>query len=60
MKKLWRKEEAVTEAVAATGSEAAASGSAAGNERRAQNPYLDDRRAWNSHVDRAYSAQHTW
>ena len=60
MKKLWRKEEAVTEAAAATGSEAAASGSAAGIERRAQNPYLDDRRAWNSHVDRAYSAQHTW
>jgi type IV secretion system protein VirB5 len=29
-------------------------------EGRAANPYLDARRAWNSHVDRAYSGQHTW
>jgi type IV secretory pathway TrbF-like protein len=27
---------------------------------RTPNPYLDARRAWNSYVDRAYSAQHTW
>jgi type IV secretion system protein VirB5 len=24
------------------------------------NPYLDARASWNSHVDRAFSAQHTW
>jgi len=58
MKSLWRKEEAV--AAAGTGPEPAAPSQGASKECRAPNPYLDERRAWNSHADRAYSAQHTW
>ena len=57
MKSWWRKEAA---AAAGPGARSAAPDSEAGNERRAPNPYLDGRRAWNSHVDRAYAAQHTW
>ena len=53
MKNLWRKEAA---AVAAAGAGAGSDK----NEGPAPNPYLDARRAWNSHVDRAYAAQHTW
>jgi len=57
MKSWWRNEAA---AAAGPGAHPAAPGSGAGNERRAANPYLDGRRAWNSQVDRAYAAQHTW
>ena len=57
MKSWWRKEAA---AAAGPGAHPAAPDSGAGDERRAPNPYLDGRRAWNSHVDRAYAAQHTW
>ena len=53
MKKLWRKEAAAA-AVARTGAGSDKTGV------QAPNPYLDARRAWNSHVDRAYAAQHTW
>src|SRR6516164_1949077 len=53
MKKLWRKE-AAAEAVARTGA------GSEKNEDPTPNPYLDARRTWNSHVDRAYAAQHTW
>jgi len=58
MKSLWA-------AVAAAGTgaepvEPAAPSQGASNERRAPNSYLDGRQAWNSHVDRAYAAQHTW
>jgi len=60
MKSLWRKEEAVAVAAAGTGPEPAAPSQGASKECRAPNPYLDERRAWNSHADRAYSAQHTW
>jgi type IV secretion system protein VirB5 len=53
MKNLWTKKEAAVAAAApGAGSEK--------SERPAPNPYLDARRAWNSHVDRAYAAQHTW
>lgn len=58
MKSFWKKAEA--------GLAAAGDGPAAGRpsqpdgQQRAPNPYLDARRAWNSHVDRAYAAQHTW
>ena len=55
MKNLWRKE-----AAAGTGTGPAALAQGDKNEGRAPNPYLDSRRAWNSHVDRAYAAQHTW
>jgi type IV secretion system protein VirB5 len=50
MKSWWRKEAAATAGPA--------SGGPVDGERRT--PYLDARRAWNSHVDRAYAAQHTW
>ena len=53
MKKLWRKEAAAA-AVARTGA------GSEKNEDPTPNPYLDARRTWNSHVDRAYAAQHTW
>jgi len=59
MKSWWRKE-AVEAVAAGTGTEPATPSQGASNERRAANPYLDGRRAWNSHVDRAYGAQHTW
>jgi type IV secretion system protein TrbF len=58
--KSWRRKEAATVAAAGTGADPAAPDSRASNERRAPNPYLDGRRGWNSHVDRAYAAQHTW
>jgi type IV secretory pathway TrbF-like protein len=59
MKSWWKKEVA---SAGAAGSGAASAALAPGekDERRAPNPYLDGRRAWNSHVDRAYAAQHTW
>ena len=60
MKSLWRKEEAVAVAAPGTGPEPAAPSQGASKECRAPNPYLDERRAWNSHADRAYAAQHTW
>jgi len=47
-------------AIAVEGREEGAGAQPPKTEGRAPNPYLDDRRAWNSHVDRAYSAQHTW
>ena len=53
MKNLWRKEAAAA-AVARTGAGSDKTGD------QAPNPYLDARRTWNSHVDRAYAAQHTW
>jgi type IV secretion system protein VirB5 len=31
-----------------------------GEDGRKANPYLDARRSWNSHVDRAFAAQHAW
>jgi type IV secretory pathway TrbF-like protein len=59
MKSFWKKAE-VGLAAAGIGAEPAAPSHGASDERRAPNPYLDARRAWNSHVDRAYAAQHTW
>jgi type IV secretion system protein TrbF len=47
-------------AIAVEGREEGAGAEPPKAERRASNPYLDGRRAWNSHVDRAYAAQHTW
>jgi type IV secretion system protein TrbF len=59
LKNWWRKE-AAAPVTAGTGTVPAALDSGTTNERHAPNPYLDARRGWNSHVDRAYSAQHTW
>jgi type IV secretory pathway TrbF-like protein len=58
MKSLWWRKEAA--AVAAAGAEPAALAQDDDKGRRALNPYLDGRRGWNSHVDRAYAAHHTW
>ena len=62
MRNWWRKEATVMAVPAETeaGSAEEPVQSPSKNQRRAPNPYLDGRRAWNSHVDRAYSAQHTW
>ena len=54
MKSLWWRKEA------AAGAEPAALAQDDDRGRRLQNPYLDGRRGWNSLVDRAYAAQHTW
>lgn len=52
----WRKEVAVV-----TAGHSPAGGEASGGESgREANPYLDARRGWNSHVDRAFAAQHAW
>jgi type IV secretion system protein VirB5 len=59
MRGWWRKEAVAAATAAGAGGEPAA-GAPADGERGAPNPYLDGRRAWNSHVDRAYAAQHTW
>jgi type IV secretion system protein VirB5 len=56
MRSWWKKEAAAAGVVGGP----AAHVPAEKGDRRAPNPYLDSRRAWNSHVDRAYSAQHTW
>jgi type IV secretion system protein TrbF len=71
MKRSWWRKERVggEEAAVAVAEQAGVAGreepprvgSDVGKEKeRAPNPYLDARRAWNSYVDRAYSAQHTW
>src|SRR5260370_38955412 len=56
MKSLWWRKEAA----AVAGAEPAALAQDDDKGRRALNPYLDGRRGWNSHVDRAYAAHHTW
>jgi type IV secretion system protein TrbF len=60
--KFWRRKETVVAMPAAGAGDDLAAGapSQADGKQRAPNPYLDGRRAWNSHVDRAYAAQHTW
>jgi type IV secretion system protein TrbF len=59
MKRLRRKDAAA--AVAAPGVVEEPATAHAGSEKlRVPNPYLDARRGWNSHIDRAYAAQHTW
>lgn len=59
MKSWWRKD-AVEAVPVARVQEGPAAAQAGAEKQRVPNPYLDARRGWNSHIDRAYAAQHTW